>query len=285
MPEPAPRPVIASSPISVILIARALATETSDVLQSWRHYLDTLRRPYEILLIQETRSDIADTSSAEVPDETTRLRIFPYDRAAGFRDAYNHAIRAAQHPLLAFSTCDSQYAPNDLDRLLKIIDQVDLVVGYRAGGQAPPWRVLLDIFVMLASRILIGVPWTPRVCWLGSEGRGRRWIARWIFGVRVLDPECPFRLARREIFQRLPIQSSGPFVQVEMLAKANHLMCLLAEEGVKWNPPAAPLSDAISFGSDAYLVFREPDFGPSEAQANDSLPTNGAAVEPAQPTS
>jgi hypothetical protein len=83
--------------------------------------------------------------------------------------------------------------------------------------------VLLDIVIALASRVVIGVPLMPRVCWLGSEGRGRRWVARWVFGVRVLDPECPFRLARREIFQHLPIQSSGPFVQVEMLAKANHL--------------------------------------------------------------
>jgi len=277
MPEPAKRTPIASSPISLILFAPALATDTADVLQSWRHFLDKLRRPYEIFLIREMRPE---TTDADIPEETKRLHTFAYDRAIGFRDALNAAIRAAQYPLLAFSTCDKQYTPNDLDGLLKLIDQVDFVVGYRAGGQAPPWRVLLDIFLTVASRIVIGVPLMPRVCWLDSEGRGRRWVARWIFGVRVLDPECPFRLARREIFQHMPIQSSGPFVQVEMLAKANHLTCLLAEEGVTWNAPAAPLSDAISFSSDAYCVFRQPDFGPhapspSEPPALSSIETVG----------
>ena len=264
MPHQPLRPPIASSPLSVILLARALATDTAEVLQAWRHSLDKLNRNYEIILIQETRPELADVTATDIPEATKRLRTIPYDRAIGVRAALNDAIRSVQYPLVAFCTCDKQYAPNDLERLLKMIDKVDLVVGYRAGGQAPPWRVLLDTFLGLASRVLIGAPLSPRVCWLGSEGRGRRWVARWIFGVRVLDPECPFRLARREIFQHMPIQSSGPFVQVEVLAKANHLTCLLAEEGVSWTPPNEPTSDAVSFGGDAYLVFRAPDFGPHE---------------------
>ena len=85
--------------------------------------------------------------------------------------------------------------------------------------------------------------------------------SRWDFTVRVTDPECPFRLVRREIFQHLPIQSGGPFVQVEILAKANHLSCYLAEEPVTWTPPFDATTDAISFGQDARLVFHHPDFG------------------------
>ena len=69
-----------------------------------------------------------------------------------------------------------------------------------------------------------------------------------------------FRLARRSIFERMPIQSGGPFVQIEILAKANHMSCLFAEELVAWSPPSIPESAAISFGHDARLVFRDPVF-------------------------
>jgi hypothetical protein len=158
--------------------------------------------------------------------------------------------------------------------MLKVIDQVDLVVGYRAGGQAPPWRVLLDTFIGVFSRVVLGVPIEPRVCWLGSAGWGRRWIARWIFGVRVVDPECPFRLARRDIFKNLPLQSGGPFVPVEMLAKANHLSCCFTQEPVTWTPPAEPISDTISFGQDAWLVFRNPEFGPASPRQNAGVPSS-----------
>ncbi|MSQ96845.1 MAG: hypothetical protein EXR98_20145 [Gemmataceae bacterium] len=260
MPDPSQRPPIASAPLSVILLAHALDTETPEALGAWRQYLDTLKRPTEIILIQETRPEVA-TSPSEV--EPASIRTIAYERATGFRDALNDAIRSAQYPLIAYSTCDKQYQPADLDRMLKLIDQVDMVVGYRAGGPAPAWRVLLDTLIGLFSRVVLGIPVEPRKCWLGPAGWGRRWIARWFFGIRASDPECPLRLARRAIFEHLPIQSGGPFVAIEILAKANHLTCYIAESPVTWTPPASPSSDAITFSDDGWLVFRLPDFGPT----------------------
>src|SRR5688572_11607120 len=145
MSEPSPRPPIAAAPLSVILFAQALSTETAEALQNWRHYLDSLRRPYEIFLIRETRPEVED--AGDMPEATKRMRPISYDRALGWRGAVNEAIGSAQYPLVAFCTCDKQYAPADLDALLKLIDQVDLVVGYRAGGTAPFWRVLLDTII------------------------------------------------------------------------------------------------------------------------------------------
>lgn len=280
MSEPSQRPAIASSPLSVILTAHALSTQTAAALAAWRGHLDTLKRPYEILLIQETRPEVQGAAHAVGgPQQPLTACAAPseytFERSVGFRAALNAAIAAAQHPLLVFCPCDGQYQPADLDVLLKVIDQVDLAVGYRAHGQAPPWRVLLDTLIGLFSRVVLGIPIETRVCWLGAEGWGRRWIARWTFGVRVLDPECPFRVARREIFRRLPLQSAGPFVQVEMLAKANHLSCYLAQEPVTWTPPTEPSEGAIGFGQDAWLVFRNPEFAaaPATSKGDDAAPS------------
>lgn len=262
MSEPNEKPAIAGAPISVLLFAHALSTETADALTGWRQYLDGLRREYEIFLVQETRPELAPSEDpAEGPKPT---RLFTYERAIGFRDALNDAISAAQYPLIVFCPADRQYRPSDLAGMLGVIDKVDLVAGFRTGGQAPPWRVMLDTLLGLLSRVLIGVPLEPRACWLGSEGWGRRWLARSIFGVHTSDPECPFRLARREIFARLPLQSGGSFVQVEMLAKANFLSCYFAEEPVAWTPPVEVHEDGIPFGHDARLVFRNPEFSTSQ---------------------
>ena len=266
MAESIERPPVASAPLSVILFAHALSTEVPEALRAWRQYLDTLNRPCEIFLIQETRPEVPPNPADAAP---IAAPIFTYERSVGLRAALDQALRAAQRPLLVFCPCDKQYHPCDLDRMLKMIDKVDLVVGYRAGGQAPVWRVLLDLFGGVFRRVILGIPFESRVCWLGSTGWGRRLVARWIFGVHVVDPECPFRLARREVFTHLPIQSGGPFSPIEMLAKANHLSCLLAEEPVTWTVPTLPASDAISFAADAWHVFREPDFGPpAKALAN-----------------
>lgn len=257
MAEPLQRPVIAQAPISLILAAGAVSAESQDALRAWRLHLQSLRRPFEIFLLQEARSEGRDET---VPmDAVQPCRAFTYDRALGHRDALNAAIRAARNPLLVFCSCDQQFDPNELDRMLKVIDQVDLVVGYRVGRAVPFWRLFLDMLAVIFSRVVIGVSLAPTACWLGSAGWGRRWIARWIFGLRVNDPECPFRLARREIFQRIPLQSQGSFVQIEMLAKANHLTCLIAEEPVTWTPAALSATED-TFSNDAWRVFRTPDF-------------------------
>jgi hypothetical protein len=329
MSEPTNRSPIAASPISALLFAQAFSTETQPALTAWKQYLDTLARPYEIFLIEESCPEIPPTAD-ENPDAVKPSRVFAYDRSLGFRDALNEAIRSAQYPLLVFCPADRQFLPNELERWLKIpvvcpkcasvqclttrplkgatvqcptcseafvpkltddansrcvlIDETDLIVGYRAGRRPPWWCRAFDFVVSVLSRVLIGMAPEPRTCWLGSEGRGRRWVARWIFGVRVADPECPFRVARREVFQRLPIQSGGSFVHVEILAKANHLSCLLAEQPVAWTPPAQASNDAIPFGQDARLVFRSPDFGPTKPAAPDAAPKQAESLASASGT-
>src|SRR5437667_47210 len=82
----------------------------------------------------------------------------------------------------------------------------DLVAGYRVGLPVPGWLSLWDGCRRLLTRVLLGVTREPRDCWPGLAGWRRRWLARWVFGIRVQDPECPYRLYRREIFGRMPIQ-------------------------------------------------------------------------------
>ena len=226
MSEPSLRPPIASEPISVLLFAHALSSDTQEALQAWRQYLDTLKRPYEIFLIQETRSEAPPAD--EPADAAKPTRVFTYERNIGFRDALNEAIRAAQYPLVAFCTADKQYQPGDLAGLLSKIDKVDLVVGHRKGSQAPPWRVLLDMVLGLLSWVLVGYTMEPRVCWLGSEGWGRRWVARWIFGVRVVDPECPYRLARAQS------SSTCRFSRVGRLCRSKYWRRRITCRAISW---------------------------------------------------
>src|SRR5437879_5932620 len=105
MSEPSQRPPIASAPISVILFARAFATDAPEALQAWQLYLQTLKLPCEIIVIQETRPEVAPAAE----EVGSSIRTITYDRAAGFRDTLNDAIRSAQHPLVAFCTCDMQH--------------------------------------------------------------------------------------------------------------------------------------------------------------------------------
>jgi glycosyltransferase involved in cell wall biosynthesis len=236
-------PPIQFEPISVVLPMYNDRTLLQPFLEAWISVFNNLDRDYEILLIDDASTDGSLDLAQSLAEKNPRVRLLRHESHAGFGACLRTGLAAARFPLLLISTCDGSYEPADLTRFLKWIDKVHLVAGYRSIDSKrykPNW----------AER------------WF-------HWIIRIIFGLRLKDPECWFLLARRSIFARIPIQSSGPFAFVELLAKANFLGCLMSEMPVSYHPKP----EANAKWSNSTLreklsgfrrVFSHPDFGPAK---------------------
>jgi hypothetical protein len=253
-PEPPARPPIASAPISVVLLAFGSNSDVAESVSAWQAYLPTLDRPFEIALVQYRLGD--DDANAVL----TEVRRFDIDPILGFGPALVTACRAAQHPLVLLAPADRQLQPQELQRLLGVIDHVDLAVGCRT-VRRPLWLRAPRWVLAMLMRIVLGIPAPPGNCTPGATSWRRRWAARWAFGVRLLDPESPFRLGRREGLVRIVLQSRGTFALIEQLAKANHLEFMMTEEPVAWTPPPTSVPETLSFAQEARALFRRPDFG------------------------
>lgn len=266
--EPTKREPIASAPVSVVLVAHDAGGDLEEAVQSWLQFLGELQRPYEILLVNDGSSDGTCAQADAVAGQHSQVRVFHHPQHRGLGAALGTGFAAAGHPLLAYSLANKQYRPADLKKLLEAIDQVDLVVGYRVWRPAPLWRQWLDRLRGLVFRVVFGVTPEPRDCWLGPAGYARRCLARWIFGVRVPDPECAFALCRRSIFSRIPLQSDSDLALVEILAKANFLGLWMACAPVSWIPPAVPASPRTrdmrtKARREIWRLLAHADFGPA----------------------
>src|SRR5229473_5652381 len=236
-------PPIQAEPISALMpIYNDLAGLQSS-LETWISVLNNLNRDYELLLVDDASTDGSFELAQILMEKNSRVRLLRHELRRGFGDCLRTGLEAAQFPLLVISTCDGQYQPADLARFLQWIDKVHLVVGYRTVGSKRYKR-----------------NWAERFF---------RWIMRIIFGLRLKDPECRFLLARRSIFERIPIQSAGPFAFAELLAKANFLGCLMSEVPVAYHP----MREADVKWSNGTLrekvtgfrkVFSHPNFGPAK---------------------
>jgi hypothetical protein len=238
MPEPASRTPIATAPLSVLLLCHGDAP-LGEVLPGWLATLDGLGRDYEVLL--------ADATSAQPPAGTTeqpeqghpRVRHLSDLTGTGPGAALRAGLLAASYPLFVYADATPSYHAEDLQRLLEVIDQVDLVSGYRV----PESR-------------------RDRPAW---NEHVYRWLMRLVFGVRLKDVDCAFKLFRREIFPRIPIQTDGELVHAEVIAKANFLGCLMTEVPVRYRAPAVAVSGRPILRArwrEAVRLFRHPDFGP-----------------------
>jgi glycosyltransferase involved in cell wall biosynthesis len=264
MPDLPERSPIAQAPLSAVLLAFNAGTELDDVVHAWDGYLSGLSRPYEILLVDDGSTDDTAQRANEAAGRLPYLRVLKHEQHLGVGMALRTGIGAARHPMLFTAPCNKEYSPPDLYRVLEAIDQVDLVTGYRLGPILPGWLRVLDYLRRFLARIFLGAVLEPRESWPGLAGWRRRWLARWLFGVRVQDPECPYRLYRREVLEGLPIQCASSLAQIEILAKANYLECLMAEVPVSWVRPAHVSVDPLdkAAAEEWRRLFVDPDFGP-----------------------
>lgn len=261
MSQPGDRPAISSSPLSVVLLTHPDYADQDEVVAAWAHYLDGLKRDYEILLVSESDSSPSGDSPAADSGGAARLRALHPSGTPGPGSALRAGIAAARHPLLFYTTCTKDFQPSDLGQLLERIDKVDLVTGYRVWRPPPFWLVWLDRLQRLLTWLILGMAWEPRTAWLGWRGLGRRVLARWVFGVRVRDPECLFRLFRREGLAGIPIQCDSAFAHVEILAKANFLGRWMSEVPVTCLPSAKNAGGSRIPRKEIYRLFQRPDFG------------------------
>jgi glycosyltransferase involved in cell wall biosynthesis len=222
------------------------------VVRAWRTYLAGVSREYQLIVVDDASEEPWPESLAEPLPHTQVIR---HEQPTGVGAALRTGLAAARHPLVLYTDCDSLYQPADLKLFLDVIDQVHLAAGCR-----------------------------PRKTW----GRGRcaqfayRLLVRLGFGVRLRDVDCAFKLFRRTVFDRIPIQSKNGFVHGEILAKANFLGCLMTEVQLPARNRSRPVPELARPSplrrilKESNRVFHHPDFGPAE------LPKEGAEPGPSQ---
>jgi glycosyltransferase involved in cell wall biosynthesis len=271
MPEPAAEP----EALTVALISFNQANVIEKVLAAWSNALEKLGRPYEILLVDDGSTDGTadrlDALAARHPSVT----VHRHPERRGVGAAIRTALGQARFPLFFYTDCDYPYPAHEIKTFVEKLDETDaetghkpdLVSGFRAGrpvtGLAKwagaAWRLFLGYGM--------GIPTEPPPGALGGRAKAYALLVRFLFGVRVADVNSAFKLFRRKVFDRIPVQSDGRFVHAEILAKANFLGCLMDEVPIKPKPGAFPANPPAAeppgrLRREMLHVFQHPDFGP-----------------------
>jgi glycosyltransferase involved in cell wall biosynthesis len=265
---------IANEPLTVALLAGNDQVHVGKNVESWLRFLDGLERDFELLVVADGSSDETPKVIESLAANNPRLRMLRHERPRGEGAALRTAVADSRCPLFFYTLCDPAYKPADLGRLLnrrpdpakpeKEIDLVHFVTGYRAGVKVPSPLRAVGWLGRQFSRVMFSHAPNPLPGWLGWRRHLLRQVARFVFGIRYQDISCPFRLMRRQIFERIPIQSDGPFAHVELVAKANFLGLMLGGEELALDVVPQPYrGDGRAIWQEAVKVFKKPDFGPA----------------------
>jgi len=168
---------------------------------------------FEIILVDDGSSDrtgeIADSLAAEV----SQVRAVHNRPNLGYGGAVARGLTESQMEWIFFTDGDGQFDIGELSKLVELLDRCDLAVGYRINRADNPIR-RLNAF-----------------CW-GV-------LIRALFGLKVRDIDCAFKLLPKSLIGAIELHSSGAMISAELLAKAKYRGLRIAEVGVNHHPRTA----------------------------------------------
>jgi glycosyltransferase involved in cell wall biosynthesis len=172
-----------------------------------------LAAPFEVIVVDDGSRDRSAAIVEAWRRRDPRIRLLRHPANIGYGAARRSGRRAARGEWVFFTDADLQFDLAELEHLLARASDAELVVGYRAPRRDP---------------------WGRRVL---AWGWGV--LVRALFGLRVRDIDCAFKVIHRPVLEALPIESLGAFVNTELLVRATRAGFRVIEVPVTHRPRVA----------------------------------------------
>ena len=153
-----------------------------------------LARDFEIVVVDDGSRDGSLAVIEARRRAEPRIRVVRHAANQGYGAALRAGLHQARGDLVFFSDADLQFDLAELATLLAHTREFDLVAGYREPRRDP------------FPRIVLAATWGA--------------LVRLLFGLRVRDIDCAFKVFHRRVLEAIPIASVGACVNTEILVRA-----------------------------------------------------------------
>ncbi len=171
--------------------------EEANIRRTVERTLDVLAglaADFEVIIVDDGSSDATGKIADQIARGNEKVKVVHHATNLGYGSALRSGFAAAVKELVFYTDGDGQFDIGELPSLLPLIRQCDIVACYRLNRQ--------DRLI----RKINGWCWTKLVCLL--------------FGMKICDIDCAFKLYRREIFDNITMVSTGALISAEILARA-----------------------------------------------------------------
>jgi glycosyltransferase involved in cell wall biosynthesis len=175
--------------------------------------LDGLRADYEVIIVDDGSADKTGEVADRIAAANKRVRVIRHPHNRGYGAALQSGFRAAAKELVFYTDGDAQFDLNELPPLLPLMKEFDIVSCYRMDRKDTPLRRLNG--------------------WLWTKMNDA------LFSLNVRDIDCAFKLYKREIFDKITMESQGALIATEILARAVRKGYTITQRGVHHYPRTA----------------------------------------------
>lgn len=199
--------------ISVVLPALDEEDNIGDAVDACVSFLEPRFRSWEVIVVDDGSTDHTPEIVGERSSADPHVRLVRFDRNRGYGAALARGFREARGDVVFFTDADLQFDVRELKDALPLLEDHDVVFGFRVYRYDSVLRCLLS--------------WTYNR------------LVRVLFGIGVRDVDCSFKLFSRRVVDRLELESTDFFVDTEMVARVARLGARSVEKGVRHYPRRA----------------------------------------------
>lgn len=154
----------------------------------------TITDDYEIIVINDGSRDYTGELLNEMATKYDRLRVIHHTKPSGYGGVLRAGFSLATKEYIFYTDGDAQYDPRELALLVSLMKpEVDVVNGYKISRGDPLYRKVI--------------------------GKSYHFAMKTLFGLKLRDVDCDFRLMRRCIFDVVELTRSSGGICVEMMKK------------------------------------------------------------------
>jgi glycosyltransferase involved in cell wall biosynthesis len=156
--------------------------------------LAELTDDYEVLVIENGSTDYTVEVLEELARQYDHFRFLAHREPLGYGGALQVGFAACRSDLIFYTDGDAQYDPRELKLLLEALtEDVEVVNGWKIDRHDPLHRIVI--------------------------GRVYHHIVKFLFGFKLRDVDCDFRLIRREVFDLIDLESDSGTICLELVKK------------------------------------------------------------------
>lgn len=183
-------------------------------------------KDYEITIIEDGSPDKTGEAADELARLYEKVNVIHHKKNMGYGATLYEGFTTARYDYVFYTDGDNQFDLEELKKFVALIPYSDIVVGYRKKKQYSTYRKLTSFIYNL--------------------------ILRFTFDIDYVDIDCAFKLFKRDIFDKIKIQTKDAFIDAEIMIQAKILGYTSTEVGVKHLPRV----DGISTAARPSIILR-----------------------------
>jgi glycosyltransferase involved in cell wall biosynthesis len=196
------------------------------VVKSAIDVLTPLKIDYEIIIVDDGSKDKTGQIADSLAAGDTHIKAVHHRPNRGYGAALQSGFKAATKEYVFYTDGDGQFDIKELPLLFKYTADYDIVTGYRINRQ--------DNLI----RKINAFCWTTMV--------------NLLFGMKIKDMDCAFKLYKRRIFDDIKMESTGALINTEIFARAKNKGYKIFQIGVHHYPRTA----GVQTGAKLSVILR-----------------------------